>query len=326
MRKILQVSALLAALTSLGTFGIWFIEDDYDWFDALYMTVISLTTVGYSEIYELSTAGRAFLMVFLALGLGVFLYSLVSLGELIVSNQLNHWFENRKMDAALKSLRHHFIICGFGRMGQSLCSQLSEHNLPFVVVDRDADLLSGCETRGWHFLVGDATEDETLTAAGIEHARGLATVLGTDAGNLFVVFSARLLRPNLQILARASDPKQGEKLSKAGANGTVSPYSAGAVKLARLLANPHVENFIEIFTSREREFDLAEIQVDDDSTCAGKMLNETTFTDQGIVVIGIRKPDSELLMPPPSTTRLEPGDSFIALGRADAIQSLTLNK
>ena len=322
MSKVLRIILLLVGMTAVGTLGCYFIEDEYTVRDSLYMTVITLTTGGYHEVHPLSTDGKIFVIIFLVAGLGAFLFSLATLGELIVSTELNRWLEKRKMDTALKSLQNHFIICGYGRMGQTVCAQLAAKDFPFVVIDQDEEILADCRERNWAWLKGDATDDDVLKQAGIAHARGLAAVLGTDADNLVAIFSARLVRKDLQILARASDKRQVVKLEKAGADRVVSPYNAGATKIAQLLVNPHVEDFIEIFAGKGSELDLAEIQVTEETEYAGRSLKDTQFTTRGIVIVAIRKANQELLIPPPISATIEPGDSLIACGKADAIQEL----
>lgn len=322
MNNILRISALLALLTLAGTLGFYFIESDWSLLDALYMTVITLTTVGYGEVHRLSTAGRVFVMIYLAAGLGVFLFGVVQLGELVVRAQLRNWMDRHRMDTALKTLENHFIVCGFGRMGTMVCRQLAARKVPFLAVDRDEAALKECREEGWPWLVGDATDDRTLLAAGIERARSLATVLGSDADNLFVVLSARLLSRDLQILARADDEKGAAKMEKAGASRVVSLYTTGATKITQLMVSPKLEDFIETFTAGGPELDLAEVQVDPGTGYAGKALAETDFRRRGIMIVGIRCAGGELLLPPPSSTVIRAGDVLIVLGKAGAIREL----
>jgi voltage-gated potassium channel len=226
------------------------------------------------------------------------------------------------MDTRMKALKDHYIVCGFGRMGRSLCQQLASRRLPFVAVDKSDHALAFCQETGWPWLVGDATEDRTLLDAGIERARGVATVLSSDAENLYVVLSARLLSKNLQILSRASTDKDAAKLLQAGANRVISLYTTGATKMAQLLANPNVEDFIEIITTKGKELDLTEVQVTLKASYAGKPLAETDFRKKGIIIVGIRRPSGELLLPPSGTDVLQTGDCLIALGKTEAIGEL----
>ena len=182
--------------------------------------------------------------------------------------------------------------------------------------------VSGAAPTAACWLAGDATDDDVLRAAGLERARGLATVLGSDADNLYVVISARLLAPELRILARASHEKGARKLEQAGANQVVSPYRAGAMKMVKLLASPQVESFIETITAAGTEMDLAEIAVTPTASVSGKLLSETDFSLRGVIVVGIQRTAGELLLPPPGSTRIEAGDVLIVLGRANAVRDL----
>ncbi|MCB9881866.1 MAG: potassium channel protein [Planctomycetes bacterium] len=322
MKSILRIVLLLTTLTLVGTVGFYFVEGDYTLLDALYMTIITLTTVGYREVHEPSGAGKVFVIVFLSLGLGVFLYSLVNLGEVIAGAQMRSWLERRKMDSALKSLRNHFIICGLSRVGLMVCDRLADKGLPFVVIDKDDDKLNECRVRDWHWVFGDATDDRVLYAAGIQYAKGLAAALPSDADNLFVVFSARMLSKDLRILARATDARQILKLERAGANRVVSPFAEGASKMTQLLTNPQVNDFLEIVSSKGSELDLVEVAVAETSSYAGKLLRDTDFSQRGIVIVGIRKPGGELILPPKGNSSIDPGDSLLALGKGTTIQEL----
>ncbi len=258
-------------------------------------------------------------MVFLISGLGVFLFAVVQLGELVVRAELGNWLRKRGMSSILKSASKHFIVCGFGRMGQTICRHLSDRKLPFVVIDTDPDALATCEQEGWPCLCDDATNDRTLLEAGIERARGLAVVLDSDADNLYVVLSARLLAPHLQIIARAVDENGARKMEKAGANRVVSLYATGAATMAQLLINPHVEDFFEIVSAAGAALDLAEIRVSSGSPYAHVALSETDFRERGVIIVAIRRLDGEILLPPSAATVIQPDDMLIALGKVSAV-------
>lgn len=321
MHRIAKIIALLAILPLVGTVGLVLIEG-WNVFDALYMSVITITTVGFSEIHPLSTAGRSFIIAYLVVGIGVFFYGAVQIGELIVRAELHNWYGRRKMDSALKSMKDHFVVCGFGRTGLAVCRHLAGKQQPFVVVDQDEQILSACRDRGWIGLSGDATSDELLLKANLKSARGLATVLPSDADNLYVVLSARLLCPNLQIVARASDEMSSAKMQKAGANRVVSLFNSGAVKMAQLLVNPELEDFFEIFHSHDIELDLAEIHVTQSGPYSGKTLDDTEFSTQGVVIVGIRRKNGELILPPRGSTPIHVDDQLIALGKSEAISEM----
>ncbi|MBZ0152494.1 MAG: potassium channel family protein [Planctomycetes bacterium] len=281
MNQLLRVGLVVAALVLVGTFGFVLIEG-WNWFDGLYMSVITLTTVGYGEVHPLSTGGRVFAMLFLFLGLGVFMYGAVAVGEFVVRAQIGAWLGRNKMQALLHNMNAHFIVCGCGRFGRSLCEQLAARSLPFVVIEANPETVSHCKERGWPFLIGDATEDSVLIEAGVRRARGIACTLPNDATNLYVVMSARLLKKDLQILSRATTDKDGDKLRRAGADRVISMYATGAAKMVQLMANPRVEDFFEVVTSKGKELDIAEVLVDSRAPFVGRTLAQSGFRDRGI--------------------------------------------
>jgi voltage-gated potassium channel len=318
----IRIVAVLAAMPMIGTAGFVLIED-WPVFDALYMSMITLSTVGYGEIRPLSTAGRTFVMFYLTLGLGTFLFSLAQFGEMIVRAELKDWLGRRRMDSKLKTMSNHFIVCGAGRVGSSICQYLTDRSLPFVILEKDEALVGEFQTRGWPYLIGDATDDKTLITAGIERARGLAAVLSGDADNVYVVLSARMLSKTIQIISRASSDKSENKLKKAGADRVVSIYASGAHRMAQFMTNNKVHEFVEIFNEKENAIDMAEIQISNESRFAGKRLDQTDFRKQGIIIVGLRRPQQPMLIPPPPTEVIAAGDSLLAVGKADAISALS---
>ncbi len=318
MRRLVWTVAVLLILNLVGTGWFWLVEG-WSLLDASYMTVITLSTVGFEEVRPLSAGGRLFVMAFLICGLGVFLFAVVHLGEMVVRAELGNWLRRRGMSSALKSVTDHFVVCGFGRMGRTICRHLVDRQLPFVVIDNDENALSDCEQNGWLCVRDDATDDRTLLDAGIERARGLAVVLDTDADNLYVVLSARLIAPDLQIIARAVDESSAAKMEKAGANRVVSLYATGAATMAHLLINPRVEDFFEIVSASGAPLDLAEIRVSAASPYANQTLEEADFRQRGVIIVAIRRPDGEILLPPPGTAMIRPDDKLIALGQVSAV-------
>lgn len=321
MRQFLRILIVLGSLTLLGMLGFHFCEG-WSLFDSLYMAVITLTTVGFGEVHPLSTAGRAFTICYLIVGLGVFTHSAVAMGEVMVKAQLSSWFGRGKVVSVVKKMQNHFIVCGFGRFGRSLCENLAGRHLPFVVVDVDPGMAVICKEKGWPCLVGDATDDAVLSDAGIPRARAIACTLPSDAANLYVVMSARLLRKDLQILSRATTEKDGEKLKRAGADRVISLYATGAAKMAQLMANPRVEDFFEVVTAPGKSLDLAEVQVAQGAPYVGRTLGQSGLRERGVMVVGIRRASGDLLVPPGPGDQILAGDSLIALGKVDSIQVL----
>jgi voltage-gated potassium channel len=311
----------LATVPLMGAMGYMAIEN-WNFVDAIYMSVITITTVGSEVVHPLSRSGKIFQIFYLIFGLGIFFVCVVEEGEIIVRAVMRDRLGRKRMDRAIKAIKDHHIVCGFGRMGRALCDQLAAKKQRFVIVDRDEQVLRQAGEVGWLYVVGDATDDRILQSAGIERARGLAGVLPDDADNLYVVLSARLLSKDLQIVSRASDEASLRKIEKAGANRVISVYSASAAKVAQFLANSDLESFIEIFTAQGNELDLAEIHVAADGPYAGLTLADLDFRDLGILIVGIRRADGELDLPPSPQATINPNDRLIALGKSAAIAEL----
>jgi voltage-gated potassium channel len=313
---------ILLALTLVGVAGLR-LTTGADWFDCLYLSVITLTTVGYGEIIELNSAGRWFIMVYLVTSLGVVTYSAFTFGALLFSAELQSSWRQQRMNAAIEQLSGHYIVCGMGRMGRIICDYLHQRQQAFVVVDNDETRIASiCEPLGWLFVVGDATDDQTLFDAGIDRAQALAAVLPTDADNVYVVISAHMLSPTLQIIARASSQKAVEKLQHAGASRVVSPFSSGAVKMARFMLTPSVEDIMEVVDSRGQGLELADIQIHADSPYVGRSLRESDLRAKGVLVVGVRKVSGEHVMMPPSHYRLQVGDNIFAFGSPEAVNAV----
>jgi voltage-gated potassium channel len=323
MRRIAWIVAVLVVLTFVGTGWFWLVEE-WSLLDALFMTVITLSTVGYDTVRPLTPRSQIFVIVYMVCGLGVFLFAVVQLGEMMVRAELRTWLRRHGMNSTLKSVKDHFIVCGFGRMGRTICRHLCDRRLPFVVIDQNEEALLECEQQGWLCVRDDATNDRTLMDAGVQRARGLAVVLDSDADNLYVVLSARLIAADLQIIARATDENSAHKMERAGASRVVSLIANGATTMAQLLINPQVEDFFEIVSGTGTTLDLAEIRVRSNSPCANRLLSETDFRSRGVIIVAIRRPDGEVLLPPSSSATIRPNDVLIALGKVAAISELLL--
>lgn len=316
-----RVMALLVALPVLATIAFMVVEG-WGLFDALYMSVITLTTVGYHEVHPLSDGGRVVVLVYLAVGLGVLLYGLTVIGEFLVAIRLTELRGRRKMEKSIRELKNHLIVCGRGRMGTTLCDQLLANGEPFVVVDKNPDIVADAEAGGILALTGDVTEDAALRGAGIERARGLAAVLPSDADNLYIVVSARLLNPGLMILARASDERAAEKLERAGADRVVSIYQAGGLKMAQLLTNPNVEDFMQVLTDQGRALELAEIVVPATADFCGRTVGEAGFRRRGVLIVGHNKAGGRVIVPPDPSVTIEAGDTLFAFGQAEPVKEI----
>lgn len=321
-----RVVIIIFSLVITGTLGFRLIEGgkpEATWINCCYMAVTTLTTVGFGEVIPLSDTGRLFVMCYLIIGFSSFTYSAFTMGQWLVSNEMQGLLEKRRMSQEIKQLADHYIICGIGRMGQTICHQLHERQRPFVVIDSNEErLIQTCKPHDWLYVVGDATDDQVLEKAGISRAKSLASVLPTDANNVYVVLSARLLRKDLQIIARAGDDKAASKLQQAGANRVVSPFTTAATKMARFMLSPNVEDFLEIADHNGRELQLADVQVHPNCPFIGKTLMETNLREQGIMVLGIRRANGERLMPPSGSAVIHPGDCLFVFGGSEIVGKL----
>jgi voltage-gated potassium channel len=307
-----------------GTLGYYFVEPEYSLFDSLYMTVTTLTTVGYGEVHPLSTAGRTFTMLLLLGGVFTLFYAATEGIRAIVSGEVQGLWEKQRMERSLSALKDHMIICGFGRMGRYVCREFSTQGLPFVVVDRAGELLHGFDIPHGIALPGDATSDEILKKAGVERARALVCVAASDADNLYITMSARLLNDQLFIVARAENELAQEKLLRAGANRVVSPYVIGGARMAHAILRPTVVDFIELATRTEHlDLQIEEVQLTSRSKLVGAMLRDSRLRqDQGIVIVAIKKATGHMVYNPQSDTVFEAGDILIVLGNREQLDEL----
>ncbi|HEX16300.1 MAG: potassium channel protein [Deltaproteobacteria bacterium] len=323
LRHLVVAFFLSQAILWGGVIG-YMVVEDYDFFQALYMTVISVTTVGYGEVFGLSRAGRIFTVFLIMVSFGVIFYIATAFTQALIAGQIRAFFGRQKMERAIKKLRGHFILCGFGRIGSVVAKELEKEGVPFVVVERDPTVVKSVEEQGYLYVEGDATTDETLRKAGIERARGLVATVASDADNLYITLSARQLNPRLFILTRAESPDAERNLKAAGADRVVSPYLMGALRMANALLRPHVVDFIELAVHRRHlELQMEEIRVEDDRYFAGKPLKECGLRERfGVIVVATRKATGEAFFNPSPETTIEKGDVLIVLGESKGLKEL----
>jgi voltage-gated potassium channel len=322
MRRLLQIPLLIFGLLLVGAIGLHLLTG-MDFVDSFYHAVILLTTVGYSEPQPLTTWVKLFIVTYLAIALGLFTYSAFQFGQLLVNADLQKYWERRRMDAIIEKTSKHFIVCGYGRMGSTLCEYLHSRHQPFVVIDQDEAVLDEqFHQQKWLFVLGDSSQDETLIRAGIHRARGLTTVLPTDADNLYVVLSARLLHPGMPIVARASDDRAAQKMMQAGATRVMNPFSSGAIRMARFMLSPSIENFVEVTESHGVDWEIADVQVPETSVLVGKQLSQTGLRDSGIMLLGVCRVSGEKFFPPPGHLAIQPGDKLFAFGNSEGVARL----
>jgi voltage-gated potassium channel len=323
VRRLLVPVAILFALLAAGTLGYQLVEG-WGWLDALYMTAITITTVGFMEVHPLSPGGRLF-TIGLALG-GVFtaFYAGVEFIRAVVTGEIRTVLGRQRMESRLEKLSGHFVVCGYGRMGRLVAEEFSSAGLPFVVVDRDPKVLEGFAIPHGIALVGDATADDVLRRAGVERARALVTAAASDADNLFITMSARLLSERLVIVARAEGEGVEVKLRRAGASRVVSPYAIGGHRVAQAVLRPNAVDFIELATrTGHLELQIEEVEVAPASTLVGRSLKASPVRSElGIIVVAIKKPGAKMTFNPPPDTTLESGDLLITLGHRQQLDRL----
>lgn len=317
-RRVWLAFLIPAFLLAVGTVGYRWIEGEpWTYFDGFYMTAITITTIGYGELHELSNAGRLFTVVLAYGGIFTLAYFASELVRSVVTGELRQVIGRQWVDEQLAALGGHLVVCGYGRMGRIVCAELERQRRRFVVIDKSAEALKDLRSEHGLPLAGDGTADELLRKAGVERARALITVVGSDADNLYITLSARLLNPGLLIVARAEEEDAEAKLRKVGANKVISPYLAGAHRAVQAALRPAVLHFLELATRPEfLDLQLEEVRVAPGGSLTGRSLAQAQIhKDLGIVVVGIVRPGGELLYNPPADTVLEPEAVLIALGQ-----------
>jgi voltage-gated potassium channel len=288
------------------------------------MTIITLTTVGYREIHELSFQGQLFTVILLIGGVGTVFYALTVGAKIIIEGELQEVYGRKRLEKRLMSLRDHYIICGYGRMGKIIARELKHERLPFVVIEKNDVILDADEQETLLIIYGDATKDELLKRAGIEKAKCLISVLPTDAENLYVVLSSRGLNPGLLIVARAGEEGSEQKLLRAGADRVVSPYHIGGLRIAHTVLKPAVVDFIEFATkSGNIDLQIVEVRIQDGSKLSGLTLDECGIgRELGIIIVAIKQKSGEMKFNPTFRTRIEAGDTLIAVGEKSKLAVL----
>jgi voltage-gated potassium channel len=315
--------ALLVLIIAGGTGGYVAIEGWGAW-DAFYMTIITVTTVGYREIHPLSRAGEAFTVVLLISGVGAALYTFTLLATVVVEGGLPKRLQRRRHERMLETVKDHFIICGYGRIGSIVAQQFRRQGIPYVVVERNAERVQTAIEDGALGVEADASREDVLKRVGIERARGLIAAVGTDAENVYAVLSARVLRPDLFIIGRAETEDATVKLKRAGADRVISPYQIGAVQIAQTAVRPAVVDFMELATSSDNlELAMEQIPIARGSSLANRSVLDANIRQRyGAIVIGIQRADRRMEFNPEPATSIRPGDKLVVLGRPDSLKRL----
>ena len=323
MRRLIQIPVLLLTMLMVGAVGLHLLTGQ-SLVQSFYIAFVLLTTVGSQQPEPLTDGTMLFVMAYLACGLGVFAYSAFQFGQILVNADFHAVLERRRMENRINKLTNHFIVCGFGRMGQELASYLLNRHQPFVVIEEQEELFtSELRQAGWLFVQGDATQDDVLRKAGIARARALTTVLPSDADNLYAVLSARMLSTELQIVARASDDRASQKMMQAGATRVINPLSSGAIRMARFMLSPSIENFVEVAESEGVDWEIADVHVPETSPLVNRQLKDTNLRESGIMLLGICRSSGEKFFPPPGHLTINAGDNLFAFGSSEDLGRLT---
>jgi voltage-gated potassium channel len=315
--------ALLVGVGAGGTAGYMLIEG-WDAWDSLYMTVISVTTVGYREVHPLSRAGQFFTMIVLTVGVATVLYTFSFLMARLVEGDLQARWTLRRRERMLDELDKHFIICGFGRMGQIIAREFARQSVPFVIIERDPDRMHEAIDLGYLAVEADASSESVLERVQIRRARGLIAAVSTDAENVYAVLTARLLHPSLFIIGRAETDDAKTKLVRAGADRVLSPYQIGGLQLAQTALRPAVVDFVQLATSSDNlDLNMEQVRIDRGASLAGRTIIEANLRQRfGVVVVGIQRADGRMEFNPAPDVAMEAGDYLVVLGKSESLREL----
>jgi voltage-gated potassium channel len=319
-RKVRPAIAFFAMVLLTGMVGYHFIEG-WPYLDALYMTIITVSTVGFREVEPLSPAGKLFTAFLIVTGVGTLAYTGARVVEAIFERGL---LGERRMRVEIKRLSDHVILCGYGRMGREVGEQLEARGIGYVVVEKDPEILKQLQAEGIRFVGGDATDEKTLTAAGVEKARAMATVLPHDADNLFVTLTARGLNRNMAIVTRSSHRKNDPKMIAAGATRVLNVYLNSGRLMARQLLHPSVTAFMDMISQwGDESLGLEEVQLMRESPLVGVELRNAPLRSRlNVIVVGVRGKDAVMRFNPPSEYAPSEGDVLVVLGHRENLRQL----
>ena len=314
---------MLVAVLAGGTAGYILIEGWSVW-DAFYMTVTTVATVGFREVHPLSPRGQMFTVVLIFGGVGTAFYTATLMAAIIVEGGLHQRLEGRRAARMLEQIKDHFIVCGYGRIGSIIAAELHQQGVPVAVIERDPERVRQAVDRGWLALEADASREDVLARAGIHRARGLITAVGTDAENVFTVLTARVMRPDLFIIARVESEDAEHKLRRAGADRVISPYQIGATQMVQTALRPAVVEFFHLATSSERlDLSMEQVHIKDDSPLVNQTIIDAGIRQRfGVIVVGIKRAGGGMDFNPPPEAVMRPGDELVVLGRTESVKAL----
>ena len=314
IRAVLMLSVILV----VGTVGYKILDPRMSWFASLYMTVITISTVGFGEVQGLTTGGRMFTVFLILAGIGLVSYVLFAISRAVVEGQFYQYLGRRKLDKTIAELKGHVILCGFGRIGEIAAEQLRKYGKEFIVIDKDPESKERLERGEYLYIIGDATSDEVLREAGIERASALLAATSPDSNNIYLTLTARELNPNIMILSRGYETEAEKRLLRAGADKVVFPDRMGGMRLAFSLLRPAMISFLDVLATSydEGEIEVDELTIGDRCSLKGRTIQEAHIRPQyNLIVLAIRRPDGSLSFNPKGDTVINVGDTLIAIGR-----------
>jgi voltage-gated potassium channel len=318
---VIRAAIALAAITIIGTTGYMALEG-WTFLDALYMTIIVLTTIGFGEVRELDDSGRVFTIVLAISGVGAIFYALLAVFQFLLEGEFATIIGSQRMKRQIEHLRNHYILCGFGRVGEEIAREFADRDVDFVIIETNPEAIERGSRRGYLMLVGDATSDEVLREAGIERATCLLAASDSDSGNTFIVLTAKALNPDLYVVARAAHPESRPRLARAGADRVFSPYVIAGRQMALSAVQPMLSEFIDTHVSMEGDQGvLAEIEVTAEAG-AGGTLEELVGSAPGVSVLAVQKKSGELHVGASGTVQLAEGDRVIVLGSEEQLKRI----
>jgi voltage-gated potassium channel len=320
-KQALRIVAHLGSILLVGVLGYHFIER-WSFFDALYMTIITLATVGYGETHPLSTAGRVFTMFLIMGGMGIILYGLTEITTFIVEGEMSGILRRRRMNQKINKLSKHYILCGWGNTGYYVLEELLRTRRPAVVVEKDLTKVNRLAEKGIFVIEGDATSDASLDSAGIRRAEGLIAALPTDRDNLFVVITARGLNPTLRIIAEIDEVSSRDKFLRSGASAAISSDFIGGLRMVSEMVRPETTSFLDTMLRDSSALRVEDVRLDAESRFANKPLSSCDiFAKAGVLVLSVKQGDSFRFNPPPNTV-LNAGDTLVVIGSPEQLQTV----
>ncbi len=321
LTKKLKIALLvLVAIIIAGALGFHLLEG-WTVFESFYATIVTISTVGYGDFMPKTTWGRLFTVTLIIFGVGTMFYTAGLFAESAIEGRLRMILGRGKLERAISKLHDHYIICGCGRIGFLIARELSEEKVPFVVIDKEPEVIQKIEDEGFVYYKGDATDDKTLIGAGIRRAKGVVCVLPTDAQNLYVILTAKELKADIYVLSRSEEESSESRLARAGADRVMSPYTLGGMRMAMAILRPAMLDFIEITTRRQSlELRMEELAICDGSPIIGKSLEASEIRQKyGLIIVAVKKDSGKMIFNPLANYIIERGDKMIAMGEDEHV-------